>query len=203
MSAAMKDFMDEKEIDNELELLDEDESFTEELEDIEENSAQKIKKLKQQLKECEKEKMEHLENLHRSKAEFLNGKRRLEEERIQEKERAVAVQIDKLLPLCDSFTMAISDKKGWATTDETWRKGFENIYNQLQSILVSYNVSAVNPEGEEFNPTIHDAMTTVPVHDANMHNKIISVVQSGYTRKVGDKEILIRPARVTIGEYVE
>lgn len=199
----MKDFMDEKELDNELELEENDADAADELEDIEENSIHIIKKLKQELKEAQKEKMELLETLQRSKAEFLNGKRRLEEERLLDKERAVAVQIDKLLPVCDSFTMAMSNKEAWATTDEVWRKGFENIYNQLQSILASYNVTAVDPKGEEFDPAQHDAMTSVPVDEKELHHKIIDVVQQGYTRTVNGKEILLRPARVTIGEYSE
>lgn len=199
----MKDIKDEKEVFDDLELEDEDIVEEKELEDIEENSTQVIKKLKQQLKECEKEKMEHLENLQRAKAEFLNGKRRLEEERIQDKERAVTQQIEKLLPVCDSFTMALSDKTAWEATSETWRKGIESINSQLQSILTSYNVSVIIPLGEDFDPAVHDAMANVPVQDKSQHHKIISVIQNGYVRKIGSKEILIRPARVTIGEYTE
>ncbi len=200
----MKEFMDEKDIDTELEpTLDEIDMDEEELEDIEENSAQKIKKLKQQLKDCEKEKMEHLENLQRAKAEFLNGKRRLEEERLQYKERAVTNQIEKLLPLSDSFFMAMSNKEAWEAIDQTWRKGVESIYTQLQSLLSSYNVYEINPIGAEFDPAVHDAMANVPVDDEAMHHKVISVIQSGFIRKIGDKELLIRPARVTIGEYTK
>jgi molecular chaperone GrpE len=174
-----------------------------ELEDIEEHSAQNIKKIKLQLKNCEAEKMEHLENLQRAKAEFLNAKRRLEDERKSDKERAIVNQIEKLLPLCDSFQMAMSNKEAWEAIDPTWRKGIDSIYNQLQSILSSYGVSEVTPVGEVFNPAIHDAMINVSVTSKEDHHKIISVIQNGFVRKVGDTEQLIRPARVTVGEYTE
>lgn len=174
-----------------------------ELEDIEEHSAQNIKKIKLQLKNCEAEKMEHLENLQRAKAEFLNAKRRLEDERKSDKERAIVNQIEKLLPLCDSFHMAMSNKEAWEAIDPTWRKGIDSIYNQLQSILSSYGVSEVTPVGEVFNPNLHDAMTNVSVTNKEDNHKIISVIQNGFVRKVGDTEQLIRPARVTVGEYTE
>ncbi len=199
----MKDFMDENELNDELEPIEEDITVDDELEDIEENSAIKIKKLKQQLKECETQKMAHLEDLQRAKAEFLNAKRRIEEERLQDRERAVTNQIEKLLPLCDSFQMAMSNKEAWEAVPTTWRQGIESIYTQLQSILASYSVSDVSPVGEEFNPEIHDAMATIPVEDKKQHHRIINVVQNGFIRNVNGKEILIRPARVTIGEFTE
>jgi molecular chaperone GrpE len=196
----MKDFKDRHDQDD-LELENEDTAFDAELEDIEENSVGKIKQLQKQLKECEKEKMEHLENLQRAKADFLNGKRRLEEERLRDKERAVSAQIEKLIPLCDSFQMAKNDKEAWDAIDETWRKGVEGIYNQLQAILSSYGVKEVRPLGEAFDPNIHEAMTNMPVENADDHHKIMSVIQNGFIRTIGNKQELIRPARVIVGEY--
>lgn len=174
-----------------------------ELEDIEENSVQKIKKLQKQLREAEKEKLEHLENLQRAKAEFLNAKRRLEEERIRDKERAVSDLIEKLLPLCDSFTMAQSNKEAWEAIDATWRKGIESIQTQLQTIIATYGVTEINPLGAPFDPTIHEAMANVPVHNAQDHHKVMQVVQNGFIRTINGKETLLRPARVTVGEYQE
>ena len=74
---------------------------------------------------------------------------------------------------------------------------------KLQSIMTSYGVHEVSPIGEVFNPEVHDAMTNVTVTKNEDHHKIISVIQNGYVRTVGDKEELIRPARVTVGEYSE
>lgn len=199
----MKDFTDEKEFDDDFEPLEDTEVIEEELEDIEENSVQKLKTLKEKLKQSEKEKMGHLENLQRAKAEFLNGKRRLEEERARDTQRAITNQIEKLLPLSDSFHMATSNKEAWEGVDPTWRKGMESIYTQLQNILISYGVNEINPLGETFDPFLHDAMANIPVTNKEDHHKIISVIQNGFVRTVNDKEELIRPARVTVGEYTE
>lgn len=188
---------------DELEHMDEDAAIDEELEDIEENSEQKIKELRNKLKACEKEKSEHLENLQRAKADFLNGKRRLEEERLRDKERAITAQIEKLIPLCDSFHMAMSDVKAWEAIDATWRKGIESIKNQLDAILTSYGVVEIHPQGETFDPNLHEAMTNVPTQNKDEHHKVMQVIQNGFIRKMGDATELIRPARVTVGEFNE
>ena len=191
----------EEDIFDDVESVDREEHDDPELHDIEENSTDSIKKLKAKLKECEGEKMEYLENLQRAKAEFLNGKRRIEEERSRDKERAITTQIEKLIPLCDSFQIALRDTKGMEASDANWRTGIEGIYTQLQSILTSYNVHETNPIGEEFNPNVHEAVTTVTVTDNEQNNTIISVIQNGYVRTVQGGTELIRPARVTVGEY--
>lgn len=196
----MDEKMNENELEGDIELTDEDNIVESELEDIEEDTNGKIKKMRDKLKVCESEKMEHLENLQRVKAEFLNSKKRLEEERLRDKERAVNDQIEKLLPLCDSFYMAMHNKEAWEAIDDVWRKGVEGINNQLHNILESYGVSEVNPAGEDFDPQKHEAMTNVPVQEESQHGKVVQVIQNGFVRKTGDTEELLRPARVTVGE---
>lgn len=203
MMCAMKDDIDTK-ISQDDSDDSTDVSFEEtELEELEENSKDKIKQLKQKLKECEKEKMESLENLQRAKAEFLNAKRRVEEEKIQNKERATVIHVEKLLPLCDSFYMSQNDTAAWEAVDPLWKKGFESIFNQLQSLLLSYGVQEVNPHGEMFDPALHDAVTNIRVTNKEDHGRIISVIQNGFVRTVHEKKYLIRPARVIVGEYTE
>ncbi len=200
---AMKGKKDVQDEFDDIEPIADDIHSDIELEEVEENSKGKIQKLQAKLKESERQKMEYLEDLQRAKAEFLNAKKRLEEERLRDKERAVTAQIEKLLPMCDSFHMAMSNKEAWEAIDTTWRKGVESIHNQLRSILTSYGVEEIDPLGQEFDPAKEDAMANVPVQEKSQHHKVISVIQKGYKRVQNGKEELIRPARVTIGEYSE
>ena len=203
MQESMEKNTNDTEFQEDIELTGEDNAVEPELEDIEDNSNTKVKKMREKLKECESEKMEHLENLQRAKAEFLNSKKRLEEERLQDKERAVRSQIEKLLPMCDSFHMAMYDKEAWNAIDEQWRKGVEGIHNQLHNILNSYGVTEVNPTGDDFDPQNHEAMANVPVTDKKLHGKVVQVLQNGFVRTEGNTEVLLRPARVTVGELTE
>ena len=167
-----------------------------ELEDIENNSKDKLNALRVKLKTCEKEKKNHLENLHLAKAEFLNSKRRLDGQREIDAERELTSHIKKLLPLCDSFQLAMSDEKAWKNIDAMWRKGIESIHTQLESILTSYGVESINPQGELFNPELHEAVSTAEGKPDIEPETVIKVLQLGYTRN----NELIRPAKVILSK---
>ncbi|MCA9365788.1 nucleotide exchange factor GrpE [Candidatus Kaiserbacteria bacterium] len=169
------------------------------LEEVEQSSTGKIKKIKDQLKRCEEEKSKLQDDLQRTKADFLNTKKRLQEDSLRASERSTIKHLESLLPLCDSFRMAMSDKAVWENVDENWRKGVEGIENQLQSILKKHNVEAIDPTGNEFDPNEHEAMGELPVEDDAQHHKVLSVMQLGYVINRGNTKELLRPARVMVG----
>ena len=145
---------------------------------------------------------EILEESQRTKADFLNAKRRLEEERKRDRERGTISHIEDLIPLCDSFQVAMSNKEVWEKADENWRKGIEGIYSQLQNILSSNQVSVINPIHTTFNPHQHEALSTIPVTDEKEDHMVMAVIQMGYELKKTDNTTeIIRPARVIIGTF--
>lgn len=174
-----------------------------EIVETEDRSEDKIKALKIKLKEAEEKQRLFHEELQRTKADFLNAKRRLEEEKQREKERATVQMIERLLPLCDSFSMAMSNKEAWEKADPVWRKGIEGIYAQLESILQHYNVVKINPLGQEFDPVKHEALSTELTTDKKQHNVISAVMQLGFERTINDNVTVVRPARVVVAEYSE
>jgi molecular chaperone GrpE len=183
-------------------LTYEDNSPTDtELSDDEATAEQKLKALRTKLQEANEKNRELQEEIPRVKADFLNARRRLEEEQVLDRKRSTIKAIEKLLPLADSFYLAMYDKDAWEKGDEKWRKGVEGIKNQLDSILRSYGVEAMNPIGQDFDPQKHEAMTMVPVSDASQHHKVLSVMQLGYELRDGDTTTTVRPARVTVGEH--
>ena len=106
--------------------------------------------------------------------------------------------MEALLPLADSFHMAMANKAVWEQADENWRKGIEGINSQLLQILKDNGVVPVDPSGEAFDPARHEAIGTTEVED-NEIDKVVMVMQQGYEMTLGDKTELIRPARVTTG----
>lgn len=186
-----------------LEITNEDTEITEpDLADVEAREVDIIKSLRDKLKVCDQDKREILEETQRVKADFLNARKRLEEERLKDRERSVISHVERLLPLCDSFQMAMADKESWDKADANWRKGVEGIYSQLQSILNSYNVKIVNPIGQTFDPYKHEALSSVVTDDEKQQDKIMKVIQMGYEMQRNDGTVeQIRPARVAIGVY--
>lgn len=161
----------------------------------------KLKKLREKLRVCDEEKRQYLEDLQRTKADFLNARRRLEEERARDKERVINNVIDDLLPLCDSFYLAMKNATVWESVSKDWRLGIEGIKNQLDSILSRYQVSPIDPTGENFDPIRHEAVSNVPVESPEQDHLIVEVIQLGYERKINDEVVTIRPARVIVGQY--
>jgi molecular chaperone GrpE len=134
----------------------------------------------------------------RIKADFLNARRRLEDDRERDAVRLQITFIRSLLPLCDSFQMAMQDV-AWHNADGAWKKGIEGIYAQLQTILKQYNVSTIEPAGEPFDHHLHEAVGMEPTTNPDQQDMVMSVLQSGYELTEGETKHLIRPARVTTG----
>ncbi|NCN52520.1 nucleotide exchange factor GrpE [Candidatus Parcubacteria bacterium] len=165
-----------------------------ELEEEESLAGGKMKQLRAKLADAEEAKRAALEELQRTKADFLNSKRRLEDQLARDRERITERHIEELLPLADSFDMAMGSPS-WQSADEKWRKGVEGIHAQLMNILKANGVSKLEAVGAHFNPHEHEAVSNVPVTDEQQVDTVIAVLQEGYKR--GDT--IIRHARVTVG----
>jgi len=193
---AQKDIEDNEEFEDITdELTDTTEPDLEEIEDAEEN---KLKKLRDKLKQAEVDRRAALEELATVKADFLNARKRLEEDSKRMVERKTIRHMEALLPLADSFHMAMANPEVWEKADENWRKGVEGINSQLLQILKDNGVTPVDPTGEVFDPARHEAIGTTPT-SADKVDTVVMVMQQGYEMTMGDKTELIRPARVTTG----
>lgn len=189
--------VDKKNQNNDEDVVLETEDATpleSELVDVEELVAEKLKSSRDKLKACEEEKRTALEDLQRAKADFLNGRKRLEEQLMRDRIRITSAHIEELLPLADSFNMAISSPT-WDTVEERWRKGVEGILMQLSGILKGYGVTTIETTGVPFNPALHEAVANVEVKTTEEIDTVVTILQKGY--KQGD--VVIRPAKVTVG----
>ena len=195
--------VNDKDFEDEIEITDEDHHELEDIElsDEEATGADKLKQLRQKITRLTEEKQHVMEEAARERADFLNARRRLEGERALDKVRYTKKHIEKLLPLCDSFDMARSNKEAWEKADENWRKGIEGIHTQLQQLLTSYGVTEIQADGAVFDPHKHEAIGTVAVTDKALEHKVVNVLQKGYEIHVDDTMEVIRPARVTTGEH--
>lgn len=163
-----------------------------ELSNEEESYADKIKRMREKLKECEKERATCQEELQRAKAEYLNARRRQEASLQQTKEQITDNFVSSLLPLCDSFDMAMADTDAWERVDESWRTGVESIHTQLMTTLREHNVEKIDPIDQQFDPEHHEAISTADSEKET--DTVIDVVQKGYTRNGH----VIRPAKVIL-----
>jgi len=98
------------------------------------------------------ERDEYLEALQRVKAEFDNYKRRSARERLELTERANAALVDKLLPVLDACDAALAH----GASD------VEPIHKTLVEVLEKEGLERMTPEGEPFDPNLHEAVAHEP-----------------------------------------
>lgn len=156
--------------------------------------AELLKKLRQKLKVAVEEKQNYLNNWQKDKAEFINARKRDEDSKQEFLKFAKQNVIEDILPVLDSFEMAMANKASWETVSTEWRSGVEGIYAQLQGILAKHGVASFGKTGDTFDPNLHQSVAVVEAVSADQDHTIAEVLQTGY--KISDK--VLRPAMVKV-----
>lgn len=97
----------------------------------------------------------------------------------------------ELLTVADSLEMALAT--GSEAPAEALLEGGRATLRQLQAAMDKFGVESVCPEGEPFDPELHEAMSMQP-SDTAEPNTVLTVVQTGY--RLNGR--LLRPARVIV-----
>lgn len=193
--------MSDEEIENEI-IPPENEAEVLEFEfneDGEEDLKKTLKKHRADLKACQLEKEEYLTGWQKERAEFINYKKQENDRHIKFSEAMRERILTRFLTISDSFNMAFANKGAWEKVDDSWRKGVEYIYTQLNAIFEEYGVKPFGEEGENFDPSIHQSIDVVETDKKELEHKVATVIQKGY--KLGEQ--IIRAARVNVYEYKE
>ncbi|MCF0178488.1 MAG: nucleotide exchange factor GrpE [Bacteroidales bacterium] len=127
-------------------------------------------------------------------AEFDNYRRRTSKERLDLISSAGEDVIKGLLPIMDDFERAMQHLKD-ATDAQAAKEGTELIYHKLESFLKNRGVAVMDAAGADFDTDFHEAVAQIPVTDQDKKNKIVDVIQNGYT--MNGK--VIRFAKVVVG----
>lgn len=124
-------------------------------------------------------------------AEFQNYKKRVAKEKNDIREYATEKLVMELLPVLDNFERALAasaedDPAGYA-------KGMELIFTQMVTELQKSGLAEVEAEGQDFDPTKHNAVMTEE-NEQLESGKVSKVLQKGYA--LNDK--VIRPSMVAV-----
>ena len=143
------------------------------------DESKKIEEDNISLSEYEKIKDDYL----RLAAEFDNFKKRTEKEKESIGTASIAYFVNSLFPLIDNFEMAMNQ-------DEV-SKELETFKNLLDSVLESLQVEEVGNVGENFDPSIHEAVEHTGEGETQ---KVDTILRKGYLFQGS----LIRPAMVKV-----
>jgi molecular chaperone GrpE len=142
------------------------------------------------LAKAEAERDQYLELAQRTQAEFENYRKRTASQAAQAGERAKVGLLRELLPVVDNLERALAS----AAEDEgPLAEGVKLVLTDLQGVLAREGVEALEPVGERFDPTVHEALSTRP-EDGSESGLVVEVVEKGYRTR----DSVIRPARVVV-----
>lgn len=155
-------------------------------------SSEDYEQLQQELEQSRLKAAENFEGWQRERADFMNYKKRIERDQAQSLQNITGNLIKRYLVVVDDLDRALKNKpqEGEASA---WAEGIELIYRKLQGILEAEGVKPIPAKGQQFDPTIHEAIS----HEDNPDfesGQVIEVVQQGYT--LGDR--VLRPALVRV-----
>ncbi len=157
------------------------------------NEVEEIKEEKEpSAEEKLKAELENQKDLYlRLRAEYDNYRKRTQNEKLSIYDDATAGAVSQILPIADSITMALSSQGD--DVPKEYLKGIELIAQQLKTSFEKLSITEFGEVGDEFNPEIHNAVSTV--EDENFkENTVCAVYQKGFMLK--DK--VVRHAMVQV-----
>lgn len=148
-----------------------------------------IVQLREQLAEAEKKADDSWQTLVRLQAEMDNQRKRTDKQVEDAHKFASQKFVEALLPVVDSMEMGMAAEG----SIEQIREGMNLTLKQFETVMDKFNIEAVNPVGEKFNPELHQAMAMQPNPEME-NNTVMAVMQKGFT--INGR--LIRPAMVMV-----
>jgi len=145
---------------------------------------------------------EYLDLAQRTRADFENYRKRAAREAAVAQERGITKLAKELLPAVDNLDRALQAAQSAGGADgagqdngaaATLVSGIKLVHDDVIAALARAGIERFSPEGERFDPQLHEAVAQIPAEGAES-GTVVEVYQRGY--RLG--EVVIRPARVVV-----
>ncbi len=160
-----------------------------------EEGLDELSALKKQLEKSQLEAQEYKDQLIRMQAEFSNFRKRKEKEMGDMIRFANEDLIKILLPILDNFDRtldAIEKTDNLAAVKE----GIELVDASMKRSLEKVGLTPIDCKDQDFDPSFHEAISSLEVEEEDKKGKILDEVEKGYILK--DK--VIRFSKVIVAE---
>ncbi|MBY3621720.1 nucleotide exchange factor GrpE [Acinetobacter sp. CUI P1] len=169
----------------EADVASETDSFTEEVSEGASDTGTEVKRLQDLADEYQGRAL-------RAQADFDNFRRRTQKEKEELAQYATSKLVTELLSVLDNFERALVTTPS-SPESEAFVKGVNMIFRQLDGVLKSEGLTAMETVGQPFNPEYHQAIMQVESEEYE-EGIVTEEVQKGYLLK--DK--VLRPAMVKV-----
>jgi molecular chaperone GrpE len=137
-----------------------------------------------------REREEYLALAQRTQADFENWRKRAAKEAAAAGERAKSGLVRELLPVVDNLERALASAE---ESEQHLAEGVRLVHSELLAVLERNGVEQFDPEGEKFDPEVHEALSTREADGAKA-GLVLDVVEKGYKAN----GTVLRPARVVV-----
>jgi molecular chaperone GrpE len=142
------------------------------------------------LDSLQRERDDLLDTTRRLQADFENYRKRVLREQTALVTRATEALLEQLLPVLDSFELALANLEG-ADVDDQVRKGIELVYAELIGVLERAGLERIDARGALFDPNEHEAVLQ---DDGDGEPHVGGVLRTGW--KLSGR--VVRPAMVKV-----
>ncbi len=154
---------------------------------------QRIAELEAALAKAEATVAEQKDSVLRARADMENARRRAEGEVDKARKFALERFAGELLPVIDNLERALQVGDADNEAIKPILEGVELTHKSFISTIEKFGLTLVDPQGQAFNPELHQAMGMQESADV-APNTVIAVMQKGYVLN----ERLLRPAMVMV-----
>ena len=155
-------------------------------------TVEQLEELKQRAAKAD----ENWERLLRTTADFDNYKKRAGREKQDAIRFANENLLEKLVPVLDSFDMALAAaQNSQGDVAQSLRTGINMVYQQLKSAMTDAGLEEVDATGKRFDPNLHEAVSQEE-HAEIPEGQVVQQLRKGYKLR----ERLLRPATVVVSK---
>jgi len=151
-----------------------------------------VEELEAQLAEKNLEIQQLLAKYRGASDEFDQARARLRKEMTKDIERGRRSMLVSFLEVLDNLDRALDAAAN--RSDDPFVQGVSLVRQQFLSTLESFGVTRIDPVGQTFDPSKHDAVASVAASDVAPPGRICGVIRPGYL--IGDE--VLRPAQVAV-----
>ena len=145
--------------------------------------------------QLQQEVLDYRDSALRAQADAQNVKRRAEQDVEKARKFALEQFSRELLAVVDNLERTLEATAGGDEAVKPITEGVELTLKSLLDALKKFNIEPVDPQGEPFDPNLHQAMSMVENNEVEP-NTVIAVMQKGYTLNGR----LLRPAMVMVSK---
>jgi len=154
-----------------------------------------VEELEQKVAEKDKQVQEYIAKYRQAAREFEESRLRLRREIAKDIERVRREILSELLDVIDNLDRAL-DSARQSPSPDALLQGVDMVRRQFLSKLEGLGVRPIPAASTKFDPSVHEAISTVPATSVDQDGMVVGVIRQGY--RIGDD--VLRPAAVAVAK---